>query len=102
MEKEKLVVCKLCGKEFLNTKSNKIYCSRICANIASNRAKRARIKEKISEAGTDCPYNDAVHCRERKCNACGWNPAVAQVRAEKIRKKMKQPNYAKGNKNRGK
>ena len=34
--------CPECGKEFLQTHGNKMYCSRVCGNKASHRASRER------------------------------------------------------------
>lgn len=33
-----------------------------------------------------CPHNDGVECAtsQRKCARCGWNPAVAKARSEKL------------------
>lgn len=39
-----------------------------------------------------CQYNDACWCNDyqrRKCNGCGWNPKVAESRAEKLAKGCK-------------
>ena len=37
-----------------------------------------------------CPHNGAVVCDDHtKCNACGWNPKVAQARKAKLLKKRK-------------
>lgn len=82
MRKETILVCEVCGTEFLKTRFNKEYCSRRCASVAANRAARARARELIAENGTECPYNVAVRCDERKCNSCGWNPVVARRRKE--------------------
>lgn len=27
-----------------------------------------------------CPYNEAVVCKEQECERCGWNPEVDAVR----------------------
>lgn len=37
-----------------------------------------------------CKYHMFVNCEEegRKCDKCGWCPAVAAKRREKIRKKL--------------
>lgn len=34
-----------------------------------------------------CKYNDGVSCEEkgRKCNRCGWNPKVSDMRIEAIK-----------------
>lgn len=81
MEFEKNGVCLICGKEFVRTRRDKKFCSRRCAKIAADRALRARKKGKVFENGTDCPYNKALVCSERKCDSCGWNPTVAKKRS---------------------
>lgn len=37
-------------------------------------------------AGLDnpCPINDALVCKEQKCDKCGWNPEVSRERLESI------------------
>lgn len=46
-----------------------------------------------------CPFNKWVECGpydengrrvERNCNACGWNPEVAEARLEKVRKALQE------------
>ena len=40
----------------------------------------------------DCPFvkNNSVGCAldDRKCDKCGWNPAVDEVRRQKTREKL--------------
>lgn len=38
---------------------------------------------KYNKKPTVCPYNDACQCMVKKCNRCGWNPTVAQMRMDK-------------------
>ena len=33
----------------------------------------------------ECPYNKAVICDFKKCERCGWNPRVEQIRKAKNR-----------------
>lgn len=34
----------------------------------------------------ECPHNGGVLCQHQaRCKVCGWNPAVAQLRQEKLR-----------------
>ena len=75
---KEIMVCEVCGTEFLKTRPDRKYCTRKCTKAASNRAARDRAKEKVE----DCLYNVAIQCNERKCNSCGWNPVVAQRRKE--------------------
>lgn len=70
-------VCLICGTEFVKTRPDKKHCSRRCTQISADRAKRARVREK----GTDCPHNKELVCTDRKCDTCGWNPAVAKRRS---------------------
>ena len=39
-----------------------------------------------------CPNNPWVMCSVKNCYRCGWNPTVAEMRLEKIRKEMRQKN----------
>lgn len=82
MEHEKISVCLICGKEFVMTRPDRKFCSRDCAYVSASRAARARKRGEILENGTDCPYNKALVCSERKCDSCGWNPDVAKRRSE--------------------
>lgn len=38
-----------------------------------------------------CRYNPGIVCEQKDnpCNKCGWNPAVARERSEKIREARK-------------
>ncbi len=84
MRASEIRVCEICGTEFLKTRSNKVFCTRRCANMSANRAKRKKARAAIAEFGFDCPYNVAVRCEARKCNSCGWNPVVARMRKEAL------------------
>ena len=35
---------------------------------------------------TVCKYNEGCRCTTRDCYNCGWNPIVAKMRIEKIKK----------------
>ena len=41
---------------------------------------------------TECPHNEAVCCKSKNCYHCGWNPNVAKIRLEKIRKERARAN----------
>ena len=48
-----------------------------------------------------CPHMrpDQVQCFYKKCESCGWNPAVAEARNREIQKKLKAgklPKYTGG------
>lgn len=58
-------------------------------------AKREEIT--MSKDNNTCPYNTAVICgprdwenktAKRECNACSWNPDVAEARLKRICKTM--------------
>ena len=36
----------------------------------------------------ECPYNKSVICDFKKCERCGWNPRVDQVRKAVMRIKL--------------
>lgn len=43
----------------------------------------------ISERLMACRFNHAVECLEKKdCGKCGWNPAVAELRSQDIRRRL--------------
>ena len=45
----------------------------------------------FKEVETICHYNETVICTERgKCSRCGWNPVVAKIRADKIRRELER------------
>ena len=81
---KEILVCEICGTEFVKTRPDKKYCTRKCTMVAVNRAAREKYRAKAEERG-DCPYNTAIMCDERKCNSCGWNPAVAHKRKVAMR-----------------
>lgn len=37
----------------------------------------------------NCRYQRFVHCEDRNCAKCGWNPDVAKARSEKILESLK-------------
>ena len=42
----------------------------------------------FSERLMACRFNNAVECIEKKdCGKCGWNPAVAELRSQDIRRR---------------
>lgn len=43
-----------------------------------------------SESGV-CRFNNAINCNDKTiCYTCGWNPAVAELRSQEIRKRLKE------------
>jgi len=70
-------VCQQCGKEFEGKPDEKsrVFCSKACYE-----------KFRGETRYFTCPYNDAVDCEQgkKKCYTCGWNPAVAKVRMDKL------------------
>lgn len=43
---------------------------------------------KYDRKPTVCPHNDACRCENQDCYNCGWNPKVAKMRIEKLKKGM--------------
>lgn len=84
MEDKKIGACVICGTEFVKTRPDRKYCSRICAYAAANRAYEARKKEKLAEKVEGCPYNKELVCSNRNCESCGWNPVVEKRRSERL------------------
>ena len=37
-----------------------------------------------------CPFNKACACEKRQCARCGWNPVVATMRTEAIKRKWRE------------
>lgn len=70
--------CENCGKQFETNYEHTRFCGYPCAYQARLR----RIKE--ARDGSKCPYNEALICLDKKCEACGWNPEVAQRRIDEI------------------
>ena len=31
-----------------------------------------------------CPHNEGCMCTQKQCNTCGWHPAVAKSRMERL------------------
>ena len=85
MEDKKIGVCVICGKEFAKTRSDKKYCTRLCAMSSAGKAARERQKYEIADCGTDCPFNMALICYVRKCANCGWNPDVEKKRMARLK-----------------
>ena len=83
---ERIATCDVCGTVFSTNRDDKIRCSRRCANIAANRAKRKRMKTNTDS----CPHNEHLVCEVHNCSQCGWNPEVAQARLERIVAKRKE------------
>lgn len=38
------------------------------------------------EKDLSCPHNNALVCDVKKCKACGWNPTVAKMRLNKVKR----------------
>lgn len=82
MRKRWHFTCANCGSSFESTFKGAKFCGRSC----SSQYTRKHIKEK-SEMKTrviQCPNNEGVSCYADYCWKCGWNPAVAQRRLDKL------------------
>lgn len=81
-----IVTCDYCGTKFEARAKTAKYCSHHCAN---SRYMDRRRKKKKEEEPTRCHYNQWVSCDKRcNCEACGWNPKVAEERTAMLREKM--------------
>lgn len=79
--------CEYCGKEFTGGVAGRIY--RFCGKSCATKAQFDGAYDKTLDWERDgylwkCPYNNGVHCRNRVCDRCGWNPEVRNERNEKI------------------
>lgn len=74
------IKCLNCGKKVIDRSSTQCrkFCSKRCASGFNHR------KGYYQANDTPCLYNDGVVCMDHKCDNCGWNPAVAKKREEKI------------------
>ena len=68
-------VCKNCGKEISGDRK---YCSLRC-----NKAYKQRQYYKNNHLL--CVHNEAVVCKLRNCQRCGWNPDVEASRKELLK-----------------
>lgn len=34
----------------------------------------------------DCPHNEGCRCKVKDCYHCGWNPKVAAIREQRLKK----------------
>lgn len=78
---EFIVKCK-CGKEFTTKSVYRKWCNRECYDRL-HQLKNPPIPKRLA-----CRFADGVVCEKRNCEACGWNPAVAQERLAKFHEKM--------------
>lgn len=77
---EREISCLNCGKKVIDrgVRQNKQFCCKNCQSGYWLRMKKA------TENETPCIYNDGVVFVDHQCDNCGWNPAVAKEREEKI------------------
>lgn len=77
-------ICIACGTKGIDNSAGqkKKYCSIECANKARYH-KKAAIE-------MDCKFNRGVGCLVQDCEKCGWNPEVAKIRLEKIKKELQE------------
>lgn len=68
--------CVRCGKKGIDgSGGSRLYCSEKC-----------RRADKYQKE-IPCRFNEGVWCADKACEKCGWNPAVAKERLEKIRER---------------
>ncbi len=71
-------MCVICGEKGIDksAEGNRKYCSKECANMARYHKRRGIVEN-------ECKYNSGVTCANEKCDKCGWNPAVEELRKAK-------------------
>ena len=79
-----------CGKEILARgasmrKGEKKSCG--CQGRGPKKGQYQREKKSTAKLW-DCQYQMNVGCDDRNCEKCGWNPAVAEARNDKILEKL--------------
>lgn len=72
-------VCVACGRLFLSTNKDALYCTRMCY-IDHRFNKPNRQLKTDAHVDRTCPYNLYVVCQKQQCDRCGWNPKVAKAR----------------------
>ena len=88
-EYTKEYTCVVCGHKGIDKSpsQNRIFCSKECQRryYDSKQGYRKYYNSKRGyRGGTACKYNEGVACTDHQCENCGWNPAVAKMRAEAI------------------
>ena len=83
--------CRWCGKVMMVFPSQKErqYCSRSCGNRGRSLPREddfdpALKWELVEDNRWQCPYEENVSCKLRKCTTCGWNPKVAEMRLKQF------------------
>lgn len=82
-------ICEVCGTEFRDdSRKYRRFCSKKCSNTWHMRTYRDVIKA-AQPKEVPCPQNPGVWCSDQsQCSACGWNPAVAMARQDRILKRL--------------
>lgn len=78
-------LCEFCG-EVVDRPGHR-FCSRSCAarmHRGLSAVDRNYDWKKLGRDTWQCRYQEFASCRNRNCEACGWNPAVAKARTERF------------------
>ena len=77
---EEIGICPGCRKPFKKFRATHVFCSDTCRY----RVNKHRTAKELPNA---CLFNEGVEClpNKRRCEACGWNPKIAEDRMLKIR-----------------
>lgn len=76
-----IIICAYCGEPFAG-RVNARFCSKACYNKSLEARSPGQQESKDPDI---CQYNDGVLCYPAgECKQCGWNPAVAQSRLNRI------------------
>ena len=83
--------CKQCGKVFTGQSDfhSYLFCGKSCAQVYRWEEKPGRDYDpklywEKENNRWNCPYNEGVTCRSRRCVSCGWNPAVERMRYKNL------------------
>lgn len=83
MRKQFSFICANCGASFESHYKDAKFCSRTCSSQCAHSQRYRKDREMTSKV-IQCPYNEGVSCYADHCWKCGWNPAVAQRRLNKL------------------
>ena len=72
--------CVVCGAKAIDRGSRQD--AKCCSAKCNNRYQYK--KTYVPKVYFPCEYNAGVACTEQKCNDCGWNPAVENMRKVRL------------------
>lgn len=82
MKETMLRPCLRCGTPFTPKQESSRFCSTHCSKAWYQQNYNA------TRQGASCEYNEAINCKKRACDTCGWNPAVSAARLTALKKNI--------------